>query len=154
MAMKIKRIGLGLLGVLLLIQLIPADRPEVIMNNPNDLILNNEIPGSIEKMLVNSCYDCHSNETAYPWYAYIAPVSFLVSKDTKEGRRELNFSQWEKLDGIEKAEMLEEIAEEVEEGEMPMKIYPITHPDARLSDEDRETIKAWALTMALEEEGK
>ena len=78
------------------------------------------------------------------WHLYL----FLVSKDTREGRRELNFSEWEKLDADEKAEMLEEIAEEVEEGEMPMKIYPITHPKARLSDENREEIENWALSMA------
>ena len=118
------------------------------MKNPNDLLTNNNVPSNIESMLRTTCYDCHSNETIYPWYAYVAPVSFLVSKDTKEGRRELNFSEWEKLDVLEKAEMLEEIAEEVEEGEMPMKIYPITHPNARLSDENRAEIENWALLMA------
>lgn len=146
--MKMKRILLFLLGIFILLQLVPANKPEVIANNPNDLFLNNNVPSNIELMLRTSCYDCHSNETMYPWYAHVAPVSFLVSKDTREGRRELNFSEWEKLDAHEKEEMLEEIAEEVEEGEMPMKIYPVTHPKARLSDENREEIENWALSMA------
>lgn len=146
--MKMKRILLFLLGIFILLQLVPANKPEVIADNPNDLFLNNNVPSNIELMLRTSCYDCHSNETMYPWYAHVAPVSFLVSKDTREGRRELNFSEWEKLDAHEKEEMLEEIAEEVEEGEMPMKIYPVTHPKARLSDENREEIENWALSMA------
>ena len=148
--MKKKFLLYGVLGLFLIIQLIPTDRPEVIKNNPNDLLVNNDLPKNIEKMLRSTCYDCHSNETIYPWYAYIAPVSFLVNQDTKEGRQELNFSKWEELDNLEKAEMLEEIAEEVEEGEMPMKIYPITHPNARLSDADRESIEQWALKTASE----
>lgn len=146
--MKTKRILLFLLGIFLILQLIPSNKPEVITENPNDLILNNSVPSNISTMLRNTCYDCHSNETVYPWYAYVAPVSFLVSKDTREGRHDLNFSEWEKLDAYEKGEMLEEIAEEVEEGEMPMKIYPITHPKAKLSDENREDIVNWALSMA------
>lgn len=146
--MKTKRVLLFLLGIFILIQLVPANKPDVTVDNPNDLLVNNSVPSNIESMLRTSCYDCHSNETIYPWYAYVAPVSFLVSKDTREGRRELNFSEWEKLDFDEQAEMLEEIAEEVEEGEMPMKIYPITHPKAKLSDENREEIENWALSMA------
>ena len=146
--MKRKRILQVLVLLFVVIQFIPSDRPEVIADNPSDLLKNNEVPENIESILRESCYDCHSNETVYPWYAYVAPVSFLVSKDTREGRDELNFSYWEDLDKIEKAEMLDEISEEVEEGEMPMKIYPLTHPDAKLSDADRAEIVSWAEEMA------
>jgi len=146
--MKRKRILQVLVLLFVVIQFIPSDRPEVIADNPSDFLKNNEVPESIESILRESCYDCHSNETVYPWYAYVAPVSFLVSKDTREGRDELNFSYWEDLDKIEKAEMLDEISEEVEEGEMPMKIYPLTHPDAKLSDADRAEIVSWAEEMA------
>lgn len=146
--MKKKRILWVLLGVFLVIQLVPANRPEVILENPNDIFLNNEVSADMEKMIRTACYDCHSNETHYPWYSYVAPVSFLISRDTEEGRGELNFSNWESLDKIEKAEMLDEISEEVEEGEMPMKIYPITHPDAKLSEEQRNEIITWAEEMA------
>ena len=142
--MKAKKILLILLALFLIVQFIPSDLPEVKMDNPNDLMVNNDLPEDIEQLLKSSCYDCHSNETVYPWYSYVAPVSFLISKDTREGRLELNFSNWETLDKIEKAEMLDEIAEEVEEGEMPMKIYPITHPEARLSEDQRQLIVDWA----------
>jgi len=116
----------------------------VILDNPNDLFANNEVPENIENLIRTTCYDCHSNETVYPWYSYVAPVSFLISKDTREGRHHLNFSEWEKMDSIEKAEALDDIAEEVEDGEMPMKIYPIMHSDAKLSDADRNAIEEWA----------
>ncbi len=142
--MKRKRILLILLALIIIIQFVPADLPEVILDNPNDLFSNNEVPENIENLIRTTCYDCHSNETVYPWYSYVAPVSFLISKDTREGRHHLNFSEWEKMDAIEKAEALDDIAEEVEDREMPMKIYPIMHSDAKLSDADRRTIEEWA----------
>jgi signal recognition particle subunit SEC65 len=146
--MKHKKIVLGLILLFIIIQFIPANRPLVILDNPNDIMVNNDVPENIEDILRTSCYDCHSNETVYPWYAYVSPVSLLVSKDTREGRSELNFSEWENLDKIEKAEILDEIEEEVEEGEMPMKIYPITHPKAKLSNSEREELMIWAQSMA------
>ena len=144
----VKKILLGLLGVLLIIQIIPANLPEVMEVNNDDLLLNNSVPENIEWILQSSCYDCHSNETIYPWYSYVAPVSFLVSRDTRKGRKHLNFSEWQSLSKSDKAKALDEIGEEVGEGEMPMKIYPITHPDARLSDEQRKAIIAWAEEFA------
>ena len=144
----VKKILLGLLGVLLIIQIIPANLPEVMEVNNDDLLLNNSVPENIEWILQSSCYDCHSNETIYPWYSYVAPVSFLVSRDTRKGRKHLNFSEWQSLSKSDKAKALDEIGEEVGEGEMPMKIYPITHPDARLSDEQRKAIVAWAEEFA------
>lgn len=144
----VKKILLGILGVFLIIQIIPANLPEVKEVNNDDLLLNNSVPENIAGILQKSCYDCHSNETVYPWYSYVAPVSFLVSKDTRKGRKHLNFSEWESLSKSDKAKALDEIGEEVTEGEMPMKIYPITHPDARLSDEQRKAIVAWAEEFA------
>jgi uncharacterized membrane protein len=146
--MKRKRILLALLAIFLIIQLIPSNLPEVIGDNPNDFIKNNTISDKMEKRLRETCYDCHSNETVYPWYSYVAPVKFLVSKDTREGREELNFSNWEELSKIEKAEMLDEISEEVEDGEMPMKIYPLTHGNAKMTDAERAEMVAWAEEMA------
>jgi hypothetical protein len=145
--MKLRRIILLLLGIVVLIQFIPSNLPENRFENPGDLFANNDVPSTIESLIRTSCYDCHSNETVYPWYSYVAPVSFLISKDTREGRQHLNFSEWENMDSIEKAEALDDIAEEVEEGEMPMKIYPIMHSNARLSDADRNAIADWAEDM-------
>ncbi|RLD69926.1 MAG: cytochrome C, partial [Bacteroidetes bacterium] len=90
------------------------------------------------------CYDCHSNETNYPWYSYVAPVSWLVGKDIREGREELNFSEWESLSKIDKAKHLDNIIDEVSDGDMPMNIYTIIHTDAKLSSEEIEQLANWA----------
>jgi hypothetical protein len=82
-------------------------------------------------LAVTTCFDCHSNETEWPWYSWVAPVSWLVQRDVDEGREELNFSQWGS------GQESDDVAESVEEGEMPPFSYLVTHPDARLADADR-----------------
>ena len=104
-------------------------------------------PENVMQVLRNSCYDCHSNESLWPWYSKIAPVSWLVVSDVNEGREYLNFSEWESYSIQEKAEDLEEIWEDVEEGEMPLWYYLPLHPEARLSDKDMETIKNWVQSV-------
>ena len=143
-----KKIILGLAGVLIVMQFIPANLPAVETTNPDDLLQNNQVPDTIASMLQNACYDCHSNQTRYPWYSYVAPVKFLVASDTREGREHLNFSVWQTLSKADKLEALDDISEEVGEGEMPMKIYPIVHADARLTDADRQAIVNWAENFA------
>ena len=132
-----------ILGLIILMQVYPIDRPSVSSDNPNDLLLNTEIPIEVGEMLRTACYDCHSNETAYPWYTNIAPVKFLIYRDINEGREHLNFSSWTSMSKMDIAGSLSEISDEVSDGDMPMKIYPITHPDAKLSDEDRTLIVKW-----------
>ena len=134
----LKKLILVVLAVFFLIQFIPADLPAVIEVNDKDIITNNSLPDDISILIRETCYDCHSNETVYPWYSYVAPVSFLVSQDIRMGREHLNFSEWESLSKLDKAEALDDLVEEVEEGEMPLKKYVFLHPRARLSDEDRE----------------
>lgn len=142
--MKKKTIWITLLVIFIIIQLVPSGRPEVINKNPNDLLLNNSVPQNVEKMLRAACYDCHSNESVYPWYAYVAPVSFLVSRDIRVGRKELNFSDWKSLEKMDQAKLLDKIIEEVEEEEMPMAIYLPLHPEAKLSTADRKALTDWA----------
>ncbi len=140
-----KKILYILVILLAVIQFIPANLPDVSTDNPNDLIVNNsDIPEDVKLSLKTSCYDCHSNETHYPWYSYVAPVSFLVSRDTKVGREELNFSNWTEYSKSDLAGILDGISEEVSEGEMPMKIFTIIHQDASLSDQEKEIIVDWA----------
>jgi hypothetical protein len=133
-----------IIAVIIIVQLIPSGRPEVIENNASDLVLNHHIPDSVTQVLRNACYDCHSNETKYPWYAYVAPVSWLVSRDTRMGREHLNFSDWEKYSKMDKAKQLSEIAEEVEDGTMPMPIYVLMHPEAKLTKAQREMLMEWS----------
>lgn len=126
------------------IQFIPSRRPEVIATNKNDLLQNVLVTDSVSNILKSACYDCHSNETNYPWYAYIAPVSWLINRDIRLGRGNLNFSEWESQNKMDKAKILGEIAEEVEIGNMPMPIYVLMHPEAKLSVQDRELLIKWS----------
>jgi hypothetical protein len=86
-----------------------------------------------EKILRRACFDCHSNETIWPWYSTVAPVSWLFSYDVNKGREKLNFSNGKYSD-------LKEIAEEVREGKMPLKRYIFLHPEARLTEKDKEAL--------------
>ena len=135
-------------AILVLIQFIPAERPEYTAKNPDDLIVNNQIPEDISAILKNACYDCHSNETNYPWYAHVYPVKLLIYKDVKKGREALNFSNWESLKKLDKASVLDDIGGEVLEGDMPMKIYTCMHSDAKLSIGQRNEIAAWSEEFA------
>ncbi len=134
----------ALFAAFVIIQFIPANLPVVVKQNKDDLIATTDVPADIAQKLKTSCYDCHSNETNYPWYSYVAPVSFLVSRDTREGRRKLNFSIWNNLSKVKKAKYLDNINDEITEGEMPMKIYTYLHSGSKLSEKDREAIAAWA----------
>jgi hypothetical protein len=105
-------------------------------------------PPAVRSVLRKACFDCHSNETTWPWYSQVAPMSWLVARDVTEGRHELNFSTWGDLPAARKVKKLRKIAEEVEDGDMPMAIYPVLHPDARLSEAERRTIVEWARAEA------
>lgn len=145
--------GIAVIG--LAVQFIPNELPAVEPNNPGDLIGSGIVSEEISGILKTSCYDCHSNETQYPWYSNVAPVSWLVSKDVREAREELNFSTWQDYDMMEKLEKLDDIAIEVKEGEMPMGIYTVIHSSAKLDDAQRQLIIEWAeatMDVVVEEE--
>jgi hypothetical protein len=103
-----------------------------------------DAPTEVVSVLQKSCYDCHSNETEWPWYSNIAPVSWLVSSDVQDGRLHLNFSKWENLSRKDKVKMKEEIWEEIENENMPLWKYSILHPDANLTPEAKNLIRDWA----------
>ncbi len=144
---KFKYSLLGLIVLLLVIQLIPVNRN----NPPINKSLEINVPIEIKEILVNSCFDCHSNQTKWPFYSYIAPISWLVAHDVHEGREEFNFSLWLQLP-IEKRERLKEkMLEEIYEDEMPLPIYLITHSDAKLSNQQKQEIKKWTESNSDEE---
>ena len=101
-------------------------------------------PPEIQAVFERSCYDCHSNETRWPWYSRVAPASFLIAHDVEEGREHLNFSEWAGYPADDQRHLLEEIAEEVKEGEMPRWFYLPLHPSARLSSDEVGAVVQWA----------
>jgi len=98
-----------------------------------------------------ACFDCHSNETVWPWYSRIAPISWLVYRDVAEGREELNFSDWH--GGAGKAEKPQKVTRELESGGMPPLQYRINHPEARLDDAARRAL-IQGLTATMNGSGK
>ena len=114
------------------IQLVPYGRPTA---NPPVRVEPRWNAPETRELAVRACFDCHSNQTHYPWYSYVAPVSWLVQKDVVEGRAKLNFSEWD----LPQREA-HESAEEVQKGEMPPAIYLPTHPEARLSDAEKQAL--------------
>ena len=122
---------------LLVAQAVPVARtnPPV----PNDI----QTPPEVKAMLRRACYDCHSNETVWPWYSRVAPVSWLVAHDVDEGRGDLDFSTWKRYGAPGQVKKLRKSAEEIAEGEMPPWYYVLMHPEARLSDADRQALAAW-----------
>jgi hypothetical protein len=134
----IGRAGFVALLALVALQLAPVER-----TNPQ---VESAVPvaAELKTVLKRSCYDCHSNETKWPWYARVAPVSWLVANDVKEGRKEVNFSVWNQYSENRRARKLKEIVEQVEQSKMPQWYYVLVHPEAKLSASDREMILQWA----------
>lgn len=102
------------------------------------------LPTEIAIVLERACYDCHSNQTRWPWYSNVAPVSWFVIGHVNDARKHLNFSEWATYNPKRMKRKLEEIKEEVEEGAMPLPSYLPLHPDAKLSPEDVQALGAWA----------
>lgn len=141
-------VGIALLLAFVLIQFIPNDMPGNEAVKGMDIFEISDIPEEVGVHLKNACYDCHSHYVNYPWYASIAPASWLVAKDIREGRKELDFSTWGSLSLRDQLKLLVDISEEVHEETMPLPIYTFMHADARLNSEQREAIIRWAESYA------
>jgi heme-binding protein len=138
MAKWLKRSAVGLIALFIVVQFVPVAR----VNPPERS--QPPAPSQVHAVLQRACYDCHSNETRWPWYSRVAPVSFLIAQDVKEGRKELNFSLWDGYDERRKTRKLKEIVEQVEKAKMPQWYYVFFHPQAQLSASDRAAILTWA----------
>jgi hypothetical protein len=126
------------LAFVVLIQFIPVTR-----DNPP---VEGNFDGSqdVERILRHACYNCHSNETSWPWYSRVAPVSWLVASDVHDAREHLNFSSWRSLTSGDRALAKKDIWEHIERGEMPPARYVIMHSEAKLSDAEKAKIRRWA----------
>jgi hypothetical protein len=98
---------------------------------------------SAKSLFRRACYDCHSNETVWPWYSNVAPFSWLIGSDVKEGREHLNFSEWDAYPGERQHKNLMKIVGEMEEGAMPPWYYSMMHSDSRLTEAEKNIIKSW-----------
>lgn len=121
-----------LIALFIVAQLIPVDKtnPPVVDEPAWDAPRTRELAQA-------ACFDCHSNETVWPWYSKIAPASWLLVRDVSEGRGELNFSEWSASE-----QESDELVEAIRSGEMPPWYYALMHPEARLSDVEKDELIA------------
>ncbi len=129
--------------VIIGIQFFRPERVNPPINEQETLEANSRIPEDIQGILKNSCNDCHSNKTDFPWYSNVAPVSWSVVEHIEHGREELNFSKWGTYSQDRKLRKLEEICDEVKAREMPHNQYLWVHWDAKLSDEQINDLCKW-----------
>jgi hypothetical protein len=149
---KATKIIIGILIFLIIIQFIKPNRNTGDALGRNDFTHEIETPDSIMKILKVSCFDCHSNHTDYPWYAEINPVSWWLSNHVNEGKKELNFSEFVTYNERRANKKLDEIAKQLKEHEMPLSSYTFLHPDAKLNEQQINSLVKW--TEAAKEEIK
>ncbi|TDQ16437.1 heme-binding protein [Algoriphagus boseongensis] len=141
----IKKITIGLVALLVLIQFIPVEKNES-NDNEFDVSKSYNVPDNVSMILKGACNDCHTNLTRYPWYSNIQPVKFFLADHVNDGKRHLNFSSFTNLPLAVQNHKFEEVIEMVEEKEMPLESYTYfgLHPEANLTDQERQVLIDWA----------
>jgi hypothetical protein len=125
---------------LIVIQFFPITLNESDTVPQSDFMVENQVPATIKNRLQVSCYDCHSNNTDYPWYSKIQPAAWYLEDHIQEGKDELNFNEWAEYSDRRKNSKLRSIISQIEEDKMPLDSYTLIHKDAILSDEDKRVI--------------
>ena len=144
-----------LIGGFIVIQFFRPERYSTTEITNDDITKVLDVPGNVQGLLKRSCYDCHSNQTYWPWYSEIAPISWLIADDVNGGRSKFNFSEWGKLSVSKQSTKLQKICDKINgdeskiEGEpMPLPKYLILHKDKVLSKAEKEILCNWANTQA------
>ena len=120
-----------------------------------DFLKATAAPPEVAAMFREACYDCHSDETRWPWYSRVAPMSWQVAQDVNDGRQHLNLSEWPADNPDRARKKIEDMSDEIDNGDMPLKKYTLIHRDARLTPEQRDTLTHWldAQASALKSKG-
>ncbi len=144
---KYFKIGfLVLLAILVVLQFFRPTKnisPGVQANSITNLVA---IPTDVNAILQKACYDCHSNNTKYPWYAEVMPVGYFLANHVKDGKRHFNFDEFATYKPKRALKKLDEVAEETEHGAMPMDNYTWLHKEAKLTVPEKNAVINWAKT--------
>ncbi len=144
----IKKILIGLLIVFVIIQFFRPAKNISTAAQPNDIAAVYAVPENVQSLLKRSCYDCHSNNTVYPWYSNIQPVAWWLNDHIKDGKRGVNFSEFGSFTKKRKLKKMKEVAEQVNKGEMPLDSYLWIHTYAKLSKDEVKLLADWAHGLA------
>ena len=142
-----KKIMLVLLAALIIIQLFHPKKNKAEGAQPNYIGKVFAIPGDVKIILAKACNDCHSNNTSYPWYANFQPVHWWLNNHIKEGKRELNLDEYTNRSLSFQYHKMEDLVEQIKEGDMPLDSYTWIHKKAKLSEEERAKLINWANTI-------
>lgn len=140
----VKKIAIALLVIFIGMQFIRPEKNKAEGDYVAVFEVETKPNTEVRTILSTACYDCHTANTEYPWYNAVAPVSYWLADHIEEGKEHLNFSDWENYSIKKKDHKLEELVEEVEEGEMPLNEYTWTHANARLDPSQRKALIDWA----------
>lgn len=144
-----RKVGYLLLIILLVMQFIQPKKNVSEGLGENDISKTVAIPATLHQTLITKCYDCHSNNTHYPWYFHIQPIGWWLAAHVHEGKEELNFSLFKTYKTERANHKLEEIGEVIEEGSMPLKAYTVLHRDAEITTEEARQIKDWLTSLGV-----
>ncbi|TXI80355.1 MAG: cytochrome C [Crocinitomicaceae bacterium] len=128
---------------LIVIQFFDTDKNIATVPSDNAIEKHYQVPVHVLGLLKTSCYDCHSNTTAYPWYNNIQPVKWWLADHVNSGKRHLNFDEFNSYSKEKKIKKLDEVAETIREGEMPLTSYTVVHQNAKLTDTQKSEIEQW-----------
>ena len=140
---SIKKILLTLLIVFIAIQFIQPAHNKSGQALPNDFVKIYVVPGNVQTVLQNACYDCHSNNTSYPWYSNIQPMAWIMARHIKNGKEKLNFSDFGSNTTRKQISRLKGIANQIKDDEMPISSYMAMHKKANLTKEEKILIIDW-----------
>lgn len=129
------------------IQFIPIHRNQSDIVPSADFIQVHDVPTEVETMLMTSCYDCHSNNTNYPWYSNLQPIGWMLQSHVEDGKAELNFNAWDEYSTRRKRSKIKSVISQIEDGEMPLSSYTLIHGDAKLSETERSVLIAFMTTL-------
>ena len=139
-----RKILLTIIVILIGIQFIRPAKNQSADILTSDISHAYSVPQNVSTILKKACNDCHSNNTVYPWYAEVQPVAWWLNHHIQEGKNELNFNEFAAYAIPRQYHKLEEVIEQVKEGEMPIWSYTLIHTDAKLTDEEKQTLINWA----------
>ena len=143
----VKKILLFLLVVFVIAQFFGPEKNEGEITSLETFIAETNPPDNVHKIMKETCFDCHSNTTRYPWYFNVTPVNYLIADHIDNGKDEWNFSKWAEYSLKRKEHKMDEVWEEVKKKKMPLDSYTWTHGDANLTDEQIEAVVAWAKSV-------
>lgn len=140
---KLKYILIVIIAFLGVAQFFKIDKTNPKVTSSQDFLSVEQPPKHIAKMIKNECYDCHSNETKYPWYTDYAPVSWWIKSNINGAREYFNFSEWGLMSKKDKITRIQACYEAIEEGEMPVSLYISMHDEAQFSNEANDSLMNW-----------